>query len=180
MYDSVLVRAAPDADQGEVADELAALDERYPGIEVLDKGGLSAAQQQTAVAGLVGSALPLVLVFGYIAVAVANTLVMTTLARGREFALLRLVGATREQVTRMMRIETLMLILIAVVVGTVVPLLPLTTVSLGLTGSPVPYIPPLLYLGIVAVTSLLAVAAVLLPTKLALRARPVDTIGMRE
>ncbi|MGK5496618.1 ABC transporter permease [Streptomyces sp. URMC 125] len=180
MYDSVLVRLAEGADRDEVAGALASLDERYPGTEVLDEGGLSSAQRRIAVAGLVGSALPLVLVFGYIAVAVANTLVMTTLARGREFAMLRLVGATREQVMRMMRTGTGMLVLIAVVVGTLVPLLPLTTVSFGLTESPVPYIPPFMYLGIVAATSALAAGAVLVPTKLALRSRLVEVIGLRE
>ncbi len=36
-----------------------------------------------------------------------------------------------------------MVILIAVAVGTAVPLLPLITVSVGLTSSPVPYMPPL-------------------------------------
>ncbi|MEY9906872.1 ABC-type antimicrobial peptide transport system permease subunit [Catenulispora sp. MAP12-49] len=131
-------------------------------------------------AGLVGSAMPLMLVFGYIAVAVANTLVMTTLSRSREFALLRLVGATPKQVMRMMRTETLMVVLIAVVVGTAVPLLPLATVSLGLTGSPTPYVPPLLYFAIVAAASALAVSAILVPIRLALRARPIDAIGMRE
>ncbi|MGW3492579.1 FtsX-like permease family protein [Streptomyces sp. NPDC001020] len=180
LYDSVLVRVADGADKDEVADELTALGQRYPGIKVMNKGGLSSAQREMAVANLVGSALPLLLVFGYIAVAVANTLVMTTLSRGREFAMLRLVGATREQVTWMMRIETGVLILIAVVVGTVIPLLPLTTVSFGLTRSLVPYIPPLMYLGVVAATSTLAAGAVLVPTKLALRSRPVEAIGLRE
>ncbi|WP_411145488.1 ABC transporter permease [Streptomyces sp. x-80] len=179
LDDSVLVRLAPGADKQRVAGELADIGEKYPGLKVMDEGGLSVAQQQTASAGLAGSALPLVLVLGYIAVAVANTLVLTTLGRAREFALLRLVGATPEQVMRMMRTETLMVILIAVVAGTVVPLLPLMTVSLGLTSSPVPYIPPLLYLGIVGATSALAAAAVLLPTRMALRARAADAIGMR-
>ncbi|MFE7659587.1 ABC transporter permease [Streptomyces celluloflavus] len=180
LDDSVLVRLAPGADKQQVAGELAETGRKYPGLKVMDEGGLPVAEQRTASAGLFGSALPLVLVFGYIAVAVANTLVMTTLGRTREFALLRLVGATPEQVMRMMRTETLMVILIAVVAGTVVPLLPLMTVSLGLTSSPVPYIPPLLYLAIVAATSALAAAAVLLPTRMALRVRPVDAIGMRE
>ena len=180
LYDSVLVRMRDGADREQVLDELRALRDRYPGLRVQDKGGLSAAQQHSATAGLVGSAMPLVLVFGYIAVAVANTLVMTTLSRSREFALLRLVGATPSQVMRMMRTETLMVVLIAVVVGTTVPLLPLATVSQGLTGSPIPYVPPLLYLAIVAAVSALAAAAVLVPTRLALRARPVDAIGMRE
>ncbi|KAA6213464.1 FtsX-like permease family protein [Streptomyces albofaciens JCM 4342] len=178
LDDSVLVRLAPDADRDKVADGLSELAARYPGLKAADDEGV--AREKTAMAGLVGSALPLVLVFGYIAVAVANTLVMTTLSRVREFALLRLVGATPDQVMRMMRTETLMVVLIAVVVGTVVPLLPLVTVSVGLTSSPVPYIPPLLYLGIVAATAALAAAAVLLPTRLALRSRPADAIGMRE
>ncbi|MEZ0109894.1 putative ABC transport system permease protein [Catenulispora sp. EB89] len=174
LYDSVLVRVAGTADPKKTEAELTALTTRYPGLQVRDKGGLSAAQQRTATAGLLGNALPLVLVFGYIAVAVANTLVMTTLSRTREFALLRLVGATPDQVLRMMRMETLMLILIAVAVGTLVPLPPLMMVSLGLTGSPLPYIPPLLYLAIITATSALAAAAVLIPTRLALRARPVE------
>ncbi len=37
-----------------------------------------------------------------------------------------------------------MAIPIAVAVGTAIPLPPLITVSVGLTSSPVPYIPPLL------------------------------------
>ncbi|WP_323746935.1 ABC transporter permease [Catenulispora pinisilvae] len=180
LYDSILVRLQPGADRKAALAELKALSTRYPGLHVQDKGGLSAAQQRTATAGLVGSAIPLLLIFGYIAVAVANTLVMTTLSRAREFALLRLVGATPAQVLRMMRTETLLVVLIAVAVGTLVPMLPLTMVSLGLTGSPVPSIPPLLYLAIVAATSALAAAAVLIPTRLALRARPVEAIGLRE
>jgi putative ABC transport system permease protein len=180
LYDSVLVRVRDGADREQVLDELRALRDRYPGLRVQDKGGLSAARQHSATADLVGSAMPLVLVFGYIAVAVANTLVMTTLSRSREFALLRLVGATPSQVMRMMRTETLMVVLIAVVVGTAVPLLPLATVSQGLTGSPIPYVPPLLYVAIIAAVSALAAAAVLVPTRLALRAQPVDAIGMRE
>ncbi|KWT59698.1 hypothetical protein ADL21_22760 [Streptomyces albus subsp. albus] len=178
LDDAVLARLAPDADRNKVADELSKLAARYPGLKVADSESM--AQGKSTMAGLVGSALPLVLVFGYIAVSVANTLVMTTLSRTREFALLRLVGATPDQVMRMMRTETLIITLIAVVVGTVTPLLPLITVSLGLTSSPVPYIQPLLYLGIVAATAALAAAAVLLPTKLALRSRPAEAIGARE
>ncbi|MBS2548652.1 FtsX-like permease family protein [Catenulispora sp. NL8] len=180
LYDSILVRLQPGADHKTALAELKALSTRYPGLHVQDKGGLSAAQQRTAMVGLIGSAIPLLLIFGYIAIAVANTLVMTTLSRAREFALLRLVGATPAQVLRMMRTETLMVVLIAVAVGTLVPMLPLTMVSLGLTGSPVPSIPPLLYLAIVAATSALAAAAVLIPTRLALRARPIEAIGLRE
>ncbi|MGV9296617.1 ABC transporter permease [Amycolatopsis sp. NPDC003676] len=169
----ILVRARPEAN-------LASLSGKYPGLTVSEKAGLSEEQRDAATASVLSSALPLVLVFAYIALAVANTLVMTTLARTREFALLRLVGMTRDQVLKVLRIEALTVVLIAVAVGSAVPLIPLATVSLGLTGAPIPSIPPLLYLGIVAATALVGAASVLVPAKFALRARPVDAIGMRE
>ena len=42
---------------------------------------------------------------GYVAISAANSLIMGTHARARELALLRLVGTTRRQVLRMMRLE---------------------------------------------------------------------------
>ncbi|MFI0976468.1 ABC transporter permease [Streptomyces sp. NPDC021093] len=180
LNDSVFVKAAPGADKGAVEEALRGLGGRYPGTEVLDEAGLSAAQEGQATSSVLSSALPLALIFGYLAIAVANTLVMATLGRVREFALLRLVGAPAQQVMRMMRVEAGIVVIIAVVVGTVVPLLPLVTVSLGLTGSPVPHIPPLLYLGIVALTTAIGALAVLLPTRWALRTPPVLAIGLRE
>ncbi|MGW3207627.1 FtsX-like permease family protein [Streptomyces sp. NPDC001135] len=180
VEDAVFVRTVAGADKGKVAKALRDLAGRYPGLEVLDKGGLSAAQQEQATSSVLTSALPLALVFGYLAISVANTLVLATLGRVREFSLLRLVGAPTGQVVRMMRVEAGMVVAIAVVVGTAVPLLPLVTVSLGLTGSPVPRIPVLMYLGIVAVTALIGLTAILLPTRLALRTRPVEGIGLRE
>ena len=180
VQDAVFVKTGKDADQDEVGEALRGLTDRYPGLEVLDKGGLSAAQQEQATMSVLTSALPLVLVFGYLAISVANTLVLATLGRVREFSLLRLVGAPAAQVVRMMRVEAGMVVAIAVAVGTVVPLLPMATVSLGLTGSPLPHIPVLIYLGIVAVSALIGLAAILLPTRLALRTRPVEGIGLRE
>lgn len=189
--DAVLVRAAQtgrgtdrntahDTDRRHLADALRALATRYPGLEVMDGGGLSAAQRDRASSTVLTSALPLALVFGYLAVAVANTLVLATLGRVREFSLLRLVGATRAQVVRMMRVEAGIVIGIAVAVGTAVPLLPLATISLGLTGSPLPSFPPLLYAGIVTLAAVVGFAAILLPTRLALRTDPAHGIGLRD
>ncbi|MFI9158521.1 FtsX-like permease family protein [Kitasatospora aureofaciens] len=180
LEDAVFVKTAAGADKGQVGKALRGLAGRYPGLKVLDGSGLSAAQQEQAMSSVLTSALPLALVFGYLAISVANTLVLATLGRVREFSLMRLVGAPREQVMRMMRVEAGMVVAIAVVVGTVVPLLPLVTVSLGLTGSPVPHFPVLMYLGIVAVTALIGLGAILVPTRFALRTRPVEGIGLRE
>ncbi|MBB1245193.1 ABC transporter permease [Streptomyces durbertensis] len=180
LQDAVFVKAERDADQGKVREGLRRLSDRYPGLEVLDKGGLSAAQQEQALMSVLTSALPLVLVFGYLAISVANTLVLATLGRVREFSLLRLVGAPAAQVMRMMRVEGGMVVAIAVVLGTLVPLLPMATISLGLTGSPVPHIPVPIYLAIVALSALIGLAAILLPARLALRTSPVEGIGLRE
>jgi hypothetical protein len=50
----------------------------------------------------------------------------------------------------------------------------------GLTGSPAPHIPPLIYGGVVAAVALLGWLATVVPTRVALRAGPVEVIGMRE
>jgi len=50
----------------------------------------------------------------------------------------------------------------------------------GLTGSPVPHIPPLTYGGVVAAVALLGWLATVVPTRVALRTVPAEAIGMRE
>ena len=52
--------------------------------------------------------LGLLVIVGYLIVAVVNSLVVATNVRRREIALLRLVGMTRAQVLRAMRWEALM------------------------------------------------------------------------
>ncbi|GAA0401391.1 ABC transporter permease [Streptomyces luteireticuli] len=158
--DSVLVAAAPGADVGAPLRALAA---RHPGLRVLDGTSFAAAQGDGGAGGLLDSAFPLVLVFGYLAVAVANSLVLETLGRERELALLRLAGATSRQVMRMVWAEAGMVVLIAVVLGVLVPLPALVTVSLGLTGSPVPWVPPGLLAGVVGAAGAVGVGAVVVP-----------------
>ena len=70
----------------------------------------------------------------YIMIAVANSLVMATAARAREFALLRLIGVTRRQVHAMMRRETAIIAAVAVVIGSLAALPPLIGTSAGITG----------------------------------------------
>jgi putative ABC transport system permease protein len=49
--------------------------------------------------------------------------------------------------------------------------------SIGMTESPVPSVEPLAFLGIVGVTGLLGLLAIGVPTRLALRARPITAIA---
>ncbi|NEE00119.1 ABC transporter permease [Phytoactinopolyspora halotolerans] len=169
---------AEDAGTGEVDAALADLP--YAGLQVLDQEGFDAARSATAsldawVNLLIGGVL-----LGYIAISVANSLVVGTSARARELALLRLVGTTQRQVLRMMRWEGLLTVVTAVVVGGVIAGITLVMMSIGLTGRPVPYVPPLGGIALVAAVITLGLAAILLPTRYVLRANPTDTINMRE
>lgn len=169
---SILVAAS---DVATARKSLAALD--FADLSVLDRGGLAAAGQSQRDTATWTSLIALFVILGYIAIAVVNTLVMATAARSREFALLRLVGTGAGQVRRMMRIEAVIVIAIAVVVGSVAALPPLVGASIGTTESPFPFIQPLVYLGIVAGTAVLGLLAIGIPTRLALRTRPVQALG---
>ncbi|MFC7648718.1 ABC transporter permease [Streptosporangium lutulentum] len=120
------------------------------------------------------------LIIAFTAIAVVNTLAMATSDRAREFALLRLVGTTRRQVLRMLRLETLSVVAVSVLLGTAAALVTISAFSVGMTGSALPYVPPLTYALIVAGAVILAWAATGVPARFALRGRPADTIGARE
>jgi putative ABC transport system permease protein len=167
---SILVDAA---DPGAAQRSLAAI----PGVVVADREALAAAGQSERDANTWVSLIALVVILGYVAIAVVNTLVMATAARSREFALLRLVGTGARQVRRMTLIESLVVVAIAVVVGSLAALPPLVGMSIGMTGSPIPAIDPLVFLGIVGVTGLLGLLAIGVPTRVALRARPITAIA---
>ena len=148
-----------------------------PGLNVVDRQGLVAAGQAQRDTESWVNLIALFVILGYVAIAVVNTLVMATAARSREFALLRLVGTGRGQVRRMTRIEAFIVVGIAVVVGSVASLPPLVGVSLGMTESPVPSVAPLTYVAVVVVTALLGLLAIGIPTRVALRTRPVNALA---
>ena len=120
------------------------------------------------------------LIFAFTSIAAVNTLTMIALARKREHALVRLVGATQRQVVQAARWEAALVVLVGVGLGTAIALAALIPFSKAVTGSPVPYIPPFQAAGIVAVTIALGFVASHVPTRLALRARPVEAIGLRD
>ncbi|MFG3247733.1 ABC transporter permease [Streptomyces sp. NPDC048187] len=107
---------------------------------------------------------------GFAAVAAVNTLVMTVLDRRRELTTLRLVGSTRRQVLRMLGWESLLVSAAGVALGTAIAVITLTPMMRGLTGE-FPHVPPLLYAAFAATATALALAAVTLPARAALRDR---------
>lgn len=109
------------------------------------------------------------LIIAFAAIAVVNTLAMSTAERGREFALLRLSGATRRQVLRMSRWEALAATAVAAVLGSAIALVVLTAFSRGMTGLARPHVPPSALLAIVLAAGVLALVATALPARAALR-----------
>lgn len=177
---AVLVTAATGTDAAALGDALRSAVQHLPTVRVNNRESFIAAQSAAAAGeSAVGLILNAVLL-GYLAIAVVNTLVMATASRFREFALLQLVGATRRQVFAMMRSETRIIVLAAVLIGTLGAIPSLIGTSIGLTRTLIPSIPPLVYLGIVAVTALLGSAAIMTSTRIAMRSQPVNAIGVRE
>ncbi|GLY47257.1 FtsX-like permease family protein [Lentzea sp. NBRC 102530] len=151
---------------------------RYPGLQVADR--VAARERGEERTQFLLNLVAVGVILGYVAISVSNTLVMSTAARRREFALLRLVGTGRRQIVRMMRTEALLTAGLALVLGSLVAAVPLVLLSLGLTGSPVPSGPAGVWLGALCGAVLLGVVSVAVSTRLSLRGKPIDTIGTRE
>jgi putative ABC transport system permease protein len=120
------------------------------------------------------------MIFAFTSIAVVNTLVMIALRRARELALLRLVGATPRQVRSMARWEAGLIIAIGLGVGLAIAATALLPLSHALTGSLRPYVPAAPLAAILGTSALLALLALALPTRRALRSQPVQAIGIGE
>ncbi|WP_430331763.1 FtsX-like permease family protein [Rhodococcus sp. ACT016] len=175
MSDMVLVTAEP----GRV-DEARAAITAAGGVLVSDRDEFASAGQDQRRTQAWVSIVALAVLLGYLAVAVVNTLVLATAERGREFALLRLVGASTRQVRRMMRAESVIVVTVAAVVGSLIALPPLAGVAAAVSGRPIPSISPTVYALIIGVTVVLGLAAIAIPTRTAMRQDPVTAIGTRE
>lgn len=175
MSDTLLVSAQP-GKAHEARAEITALG----GVTVADRGEFAAAGQDQRRMQSGVSLVALVVLLGYLAVAVVNTLVLATAERGREFALLRLVGASARQVRAMMRTESVIVVSVAAVLGTVIALPPLAGVAFAVSGQPIPSVSLPVYGLIIAGTVVLGLLAIAIPTRTAMRADPVTAIGTRE
>ncbi|GAA0310813.1 FtsX-like permease family protein [Streptomyces polychromogenes] len=166
---SVLVAAEPGVGRERLAAAAGAA-----GVSVLSAAQADAARERRDEAGAEVNLLAMGLVLAFTAIAVVNTLAMSTAERFREFALLRLAGAQRRQVLRMLRAEAVGVLLTGVVLGSGIAAAVLTAFSVGMTGSAAPTVLPVVWAGVAGAAALLALPSVALPGRLALRLRPVD------
>ncbi|GAA2048727.1 FtsX-like permease family protein [Catenulispora yoronensis] len=172
--DLVAAHAATPLDDYVLVDgpaDLSALTTRFAGLHTASAADYgSALTEQARHDGLVG----LIAVFaiaGFILVGVVTTLGVATASRRRELTLLRLVGATRDQLLRSLRLETVIIIGTGTLVGAAVAGVTLFAYAAGVVGLPMLSIPPLACLGMVAAVAIPGAAAVLLPGRSILRRR---------
>ncbi|HYH88055.1 MAG TPA: ABC transporter permease [Solirubrobacteraceae bacterium] len=167
-------------DPATVATQLRNLARRYPGLRVNDRASVTTATDADRETNRWLGPLFVAIIFAFTSIAVVNTLLMIALQRGRELGLLRLVGGTPRQVRSMARWEAGLIIAIGLGLGLAIAATALLPLSHALTGDLRPYV-PLDQLGaILGVSALLALLALALPTRRALRSRPVEAIGVGE
>ncbi|MFF8503989.1 FtsX-like permease family protein [Streptomyces anulatus] len=136
--------------------------------EVTDASGFATERSLDAKLGAWSNNTMAGVLGGFAAIAAVNTLVMTVLDRRRELGTLRLVGSTRRQVLGMLRWESLLVATVGVVLGSAIAAATLFPMVRGTTGE-APYVPLLLYGSFVAAVGGLALLAVTLPARSALR-----------
>jgi putative ABC transport system permease protein len=113
---------------------------------------------------------------GFIVIGLVTTLALATGARRREFALLRLVGATRRQVLRMLRLEALIVLGTGAAAGSLIVAVVVPAFATAGTGLPLPAVSPRTFAAILAAVAGSGAAAILLPARAMLRRRASPTI----
>jgi putative ABC transport system permease protein len=159
--DSQLLAKAPGVSREAIAAAAAHVE---PGVGVLAQ---TVTAPGTTVSTKVGY-VSLGLILAFTAIAVLNTLAMMIAQRRREFAALRLAGATRRQVLGMLRWETGATVFLAALFGSGIGISVLTAYAVGMTGRSAPSIPLTWYGAVLATAVLLAALATWLPARMVL------------
>ncbi|MEV0266551.1 FtsX-like permease family protein [Streptomyces sp. NPDC050617] len=174
--DTVYVRSAPGHERA-VADGLAALAQgRHAGWRVLDHAAYAAEARHRQDASMTVTYLLLAVITVFTSISVVNTLVMTTMERSGEFALLRLVGATRRQIGRMTVLENAVTVLAALLLGSAVAGAVLAGSARALTGTARLDLSPSVTALIVGGAGALALVTGVVTTRIALAQRPATAL----
>ncbi|MER5210205.1 FtsX-like permease family protein [Streptomyces sp. NPDC002838] len=181
--DRVDVRLADGADTAAVAAGLRDA-VRAPGGQVLARDAwVRATYPETNRTTRMGFFLVLGIALLYTGISLANTMVMATSDRVRDLAVLRLAGATKWQVLRLVGAEALMVVTVGGVLGALVAALNLMGMwsALGLLSVWTSIEIPWATLGAaVGACAVLAVISAVAPAGLSLRRRAVELAGVRE
>ncbi len=177
MASELLVAYAAESDEPAIDTAIREAGSGIPGLVSLEAGDAHAAFTAAASESASINYLFVAVLVAFVTVAMVNTLVLATAERARELALLRLVGATRGQVLRMIRLEGLVIVGFGVLLGLAVAMATLVPFSLGIAHTPVPAMPLAFVAAVIAGALILGVAAAELPARLALRKEPLAVIS---
>ena len=154
---------------------LAAFAAAHPGIHVTSRAVANAQSAQEAAQNGFANELILGLLASLAAVALVNTLVVSTTQRRRALRLLGRVGATRGQVVAMFGWHALFVTVTGLVAGAAAGAVTLLAVTRAVTGSWMPFIPVGPATALVAGVAAVTMAAVLVPLLVMVRHEPALT-----
>ncbi|MFD3747346.1 ABC transporter permease [Nocardia sp. NPDC058633] len=172
--DHIVVAPTAGTSDSAVATALGTVTKDLPGTEVVNRDRLTDAFAHHLGAQALVSYLMIGTLLGYITISVMNSLWLAVRGRTQEFALQRLIGATRGQVMRMMAYEGGMTATIGILLGTLVAPMTLIPFSLARADSLTPSGPIWMYVATIGFAGLLTLGATLLPTWQALKVRPIE------
>lgn len=174
LPEQILVQASPGVGDDQLVESLSTVAADHPGTRVDDRNAMSTTYGQDLETQTWVNYLLVGIIVAYTAIALVNTLVTITTERRREFGLQRLVGATPGQVMRMMLAEALLVAASGILLGCVLSVTALIPFSEAVSDSARPSGPLWIFWAVTGNATLLVLAATLLPTWFALRARPVE------
>ncbi|MFC5722094.1 ABC transporter permease [Streptomyces gamaensis] len=169
----ILVRAADGTPADGLVRQLAEFARQHPGLRVEGRDAVTAEHARTSRTQASVNYLVIGMLVAYTALTVVNSTVVAVGNRRREFAVQRLTGSTKGQVLRMMAVEGTLVAAVGLLLGTLAAACALVPLSLAATGRPLPSGPPVIGLTAAGAALALTLAATLVPTWRALRARPV-------
>ncbi|NJD66833.1 MAG: FtsX-like permease family protein [Chloroflexi bacterium] len=152
--------AAPDVEEAII--EIAG---GVPGLETMDAAAWEAGISEAAEANAWVNYLILVVLGLFCAIAAVNSLVIATNDRASDFALLRLTGATRGQILRMVRWESGLAVATGLALGLGVAALTLVPFSQGIAETSLPALPWVAVGAIIFLTAALGVLGAELPAR---------------
>ncbi|TDD96080.1 ABC transporter permease [Actinomadura rubrisoli] len=156
LDDHVLVRGTAD---------LRPVTAAYTGARAIGPGAFGAGlSRELRLQGLV-SQVVVAAIGGFIVIGLVTTLALATGARRREFALLRLVGGTRRQVLRMLRLEAAIVLGTGTAAGALIAAVTLLAFATAVTGLPLPSVSPVAVAVVLTGVAGSGAAAILLPAR---------------
>ncbi|MFE0026168.1 ABC transporter permease [Amycolatopsis sp. NPDC059021] len=175
---TIMVRAEPGVSTAALTAALSTWAGSVPGAVVADREVLAESYSEGFNVQVLAIYLVVGVVISYGALAAANALTTATARRRREFGLQRLAGFTRHQVLRMAGAESLIVALGGVILGTLAGLVGLLPFLIARFDTVLPSGPVWIYLAVAGFTVALTVLATYVPSLLALRSRPIDSVAV--